>query len=150
MGNTFAMLHCHVVFGTKRRERWLRADIEERVWSYLGGIARAQGVHPVEVGGIEDHLHVLIGLPTTMAVSKAVQLLKGGSSIWLRRTFREFDAFQWQDGYGAFAVSKSLVPAVAEYVRNQREHHRSRTFQEEYLELLRQHEVIFDERYLWD
>lgn len=132
MANTYTCLHYHIIFSTKNRQRWISPDIEERLWSYLGGIAVTNGMTPLKNGGIEDHVHIVVGMPPTMAPSKAVQLLKGGSSLWIHETFPELAEFAWQEGYGAFTVSKSQLPDLIEYVKNQREHHRTRTFQEEY------------------
>jgi REP element-mobilizing transposase RayT len=101
------------------------------------------------VGGIEDHIHIVLGVPAKIAVSKAVQLLKGGSSKWIHDTFPSLAKFEWQDGYAAFTVSKSLLPRVIQYVTDQRRHHRKRSYQEEYRELLERHGIAFDERYLW-
>lgn len=128
---------------------WISPDIEERLCSYLGGIADRNGMTPLKNGGIEDHVHIVVGLPPTMALSKAVQLLEGGSSLWIHETFPELAEFAWQDGYGAFTVSKSQLPDLIEYVKNQREHHRTRTFQEEYRAFLEKHWIEYDERYLW-
>jgi putative transposase len=150
MANTYTALYYHIVFSTKHRERWLTPDIEERVWSYVGGIARENKMTALQVGGIEDHIHILLGAPPTIAPSKAAQLIKGGSSKWIHETFPNMRAFAWQDGYGAFTVSKSAVPDVIKYIQSQREHHRTTTFQEEYLLLLKSHDVEYDERYLWD
>lgn len=150
MANTFSSLHCHLVFSTKNREPWLRADIEERVWAYLGGIARENGMKPVMIGGIENHVHALLGFPPTLAVSQAVKLIKGGSSAWIKETFPGLRGFGWQDGYGAFSVSKSHVSDVTEYIRSQREHHRVKSFEEEYRAFLDKHEIPYDERYVFD
>lgn len=150
MANTYTSLHYHFVFSTKNRERWILPAVEERIWAYLAGIAVHNKMQPVQIGGIEDHVHVLLGSPAVLAPSKIAQLLKGGSSAWIHDTFANMKGFGWQDGYGAFTVSKSALPEVAAYIRAQREHHRTRTFQEEYLAFLRKHEVGFDERYLWD
>jgi putative transposase len=149
MANTYTCLLYHIIFSTKNRQRWISPDIEERLWSYLGGIAEKNGMTPLKNGGIEDHVHIVVGLPPTMAPSKAVQLLKGGSSLWIHETFPELADFAWQDGYGAFTVSKSQLPDLIEYVKNQREHHRTRTFQEEYRAFLEKHGIEYDERYLW-
>jgi putative transposase len=149
MANTYTCLHYHIIFSTKNRQRWISPDIEERLWSYLGGIADHNGMTPLKNGGIEDHVHIVVGLLPTMALSKAVQLLKGGSSLWIHDTFPELAEFAWQDGYGAFTVSKSQLPDLIEYVKNQREHHRTRTFQEEYRAFLEKHGIEYDERYLW-
>ena len=150
MANTYTALYYHVIFSTKRRQRWLTTDIEQRVWSYLGGIARDSKMTALQVGGIEDHIHILLSAPPTIAPSKAAQWIKGGSSKWIHETFPNMRAFAWQDGYGAFTVSKSAVPDVIRYIQNQLEHHRTRTFQEEYLMLLERHGVEYDVRYLWD
>ena len=120
------------------------------MWSYLGGIARENKMTALQVGGIEDHIHILLGAPPTIAPSKATQLLKGGSSKWIHETFSNMRAFAWQDGYGAFTVGKSDVPDVIKYIQTQREHHQTTTFQEEYVKFLKRHGVEYDERYLWD
>ena len=150
MANTYTSLHYHVIFSTKNREPWLRQDIEQRVWSYLGGIARENEMRALIIGGIENHVHLLLGIPPVLAVSKAVQLIKGGSSGWIKETFPGMGGFGWQDGYGAFTVSKSHIPEVDAYIRNQREHHRLKTFEEEYRAFLDKHEIQYDERYVFD
>jgi REP element-mobilizing transposase RayT len=150
MPNTFTSLHYHIIFGTKHRERWITPDIEERVWAYLGGIARENDLHPLLIGGVEDHIHILLGLPPTLTVSEALKRIKGGSSGWVKENFPACRNFAWQDGYGAFTVSKSLIPDVEAYIRGQRDHHKVKTFQEEYRAFLDKHEVKYDERYLWD
>ena len=149
MANTYTSLHYHVVFSTKNRERWIRPDIEERIWAYLGGIAKQNKMKPLQIGGIEDHVHVLLGAPPVIAPAKIAQLIKGGSSAWIQKNFPPLKGFGWQDGYSAFTVSKSEVPSVIEYIRGQREHHRTKSFQEEYRELLKRHGIEFDERYIW-
>lgn len=101
MANTYTALHYHIVFSTKNREPWLTAENEERIWKYLGGIARDKGLMALQVGGCCNHVHVLLSMPPTIAVSKAVQLLKGASSHWIHETFKDLSAFAWQDGYGA-------------------------------------------------
>lgn len=149
MANTYTSLHYHIVFSTKNRQSWIHADIEQRIWEYVGGIAKQNDMKAIQVGGIEDHLHVVLGTPPTMAVSKAVQLLKGGSSKWIHETFPQLADFEWQQGYGAFSVSRSQLPTVIQYVVSQREHHQKQTFQNEHLELLKRHEIEYDERYVW-
>jgi putative transposase len=150
MANTYTALHYHFTFSTKLRQPWIGPEIEQRIWEYLGGIARANGLKPLKIGGIEDHIHMLVGAPPTLAPSKIAQLVKGGSSVWIHETFGDLPHFAWQDGYGAFTVSKSAVPDVAAYIENQREHHRTITFQDEYRLLLVRHGIEFDEAYLWD
>ena len=149
MANTFVSLHYHIIFSTKNREPWISHDIEERVWKFLGGIARQNGMIALQVGGMPDHVHIILGLPATQTVSKAIQLLKGGSSKWIKETFPRMRGFGWQDGYGAFTVSKSNLPDVIEYVQDQREHHRVKSFQEEYPAFLIRHGIEYNERYVW-
>ena len=103
----------------------------------------------VQIGGIDDHVHLVIGIPASLAVSKAVQVIKGASSKWIHETFPELVRFQWQDGYGAFTVSKSQLNEVVHYVARQREHHKALTFQDEYKAFLQKHAIDYDERYLW-
>ena len=148
MSNTYTSLNYHIVFSTKNRELWLREDIRERLWPYLGGIARENGMKALEIGGVADHVHLLLSIPASMALSKAVQLIKGGSSHWMKETFPKVTGFAWQDGYGAFTVSQSQLDAVREYIRNQEEHHRTKSFAEEYRAFLERHQVEFDERFL--
>ena len=105
MANTYTSLHYHLVFSTKNRERWIAPDVEARIWAYLGGIASENKMHPIQIGGIEDHVHVLLGAPATLAPSKIAQLIKGGSSAWIHGTFPNLGRVAWQDGYGAFSVS---------------------------------------------
>ncbi len=150
MANTYTSFHYHLVFSTKNRERWITPEIEQRIWTYLGGIARENKMKALQIGGIEDHVHILIGAPASMAPSMIAQLLKGGSSGWIHQTFPSMKAFAWQDGYGGFSVSKSNLPEVTSYIACQRQHHREKTFQEEYLALLERHEIEFNPKYLWD
>ena len=150
MANTYTSLHYHLIFSTKGRERFLKEAIEARVWSYLGGIAKEHKLHPKLIGGFDDHVHMLIGIPPVLSVSDAVKQIKGGSSSWIKETYSECRAFAWQDGYAAFTVSKSNVPQVEEYIRSQRDHHQSRSFMEEYKAFLEKHDVEYDERYVFD
>ena len=150
MARTYTSLYYHIVFSTKHRIPHIKPELEQRVWEYIGGIARENRMSALQVGGVEDHIHVLVKAPPTLAPAKIAQLLKGGSSLWIHTQFPELRNFEWQDGYGAFTVNKSIVESVERYIRNQRDHHNNRSFQEEYLEFLKKHEVEYDEQYLWD
>ena len=150
VANTYTSLHYHIIFSTKNRQPWIRQDIEERIWSYLGGIARENDMKALTIGGIENHFHLLLGIPASLALSKAVQTIKGGSSKWIKESLPNMMGFGWQDGYAAFTVSKSLVPEIEAYVRKQREHHRRTTFEEEYRAVLDRHAIQYDNRYLFD
>ncbi len=104
----------------------------------------------VEIGGVADHVHILLSLPSTLSIAKAMQLIKGGSSKWVHETFPEHRLFGWQEKYGAFSVSVSQLDKIIEYIKHQETHHRKMTFQEEFLALLKKHLIEYDERYLWD
>ena len=125
-------------------------EIEQRVWSYLAGIARENGLKPILIGGVEDHIHMLFSMPPNIAVSEALKRIKGGSSVWIKENFPACRAFKWQDGYGAFTVSKSQIPEIETYIRTQREHHQTRLFKDEYRAFLDKHGIDYQEEYLWD
>jgi REP element-mobilizing transposase RayT len=139
----------HCVFSTKERRRLIAPELRDRLWPFLGGIARQNKMKAIEIGGVEDHVHILLSLPSTMAISKALQLMKGGSSKWIHETFPEHRLFAWQEEYGAFSVSVSQLDKTIEYSKGQEAHHRTMTFQEEFLALLKKHRIEYDERYLW-
>src|SRR5580765_1514032 len=140
----------HCVFSTKERRPLITPDLQVRLWPYLGGIAREHKMTAVEIGGVADHVHMLLSLPSSIAIAKALQLIKGGSSKWVHDTFPEHRLFRWQVKYGAFGVSVSQLDKTIAYIKNQEEHHRNMTFQEEFLALLKRHRIAFDERYLWE
>ena len=147
MANAFSQIYLHLVFSTKNRIDLISSDIEERVWAYIAGVAKAHRITPIQVGGINNHVHALVGVPTTISPAQAAQYLKGDSSKWIRAEL--IPDFGWQDGYGVFSVSKSLIPAVTKYIHNQRQHHEKQSFEDEFVELLKLHEIEYDERYLF-
>ena len=146
--HSFVSVHVHCVWSTRNRDPSLHLKLRERLWPYLGGIARENKMKALAIGGPADHVHLLVSLPATLSVAKAVQLLKGNSSKWIHETFFEMGSFEWQEGYGAFAVGVSAIGATVTYIRNQTEHHRKRTFREEFEAMLRKHEFDFDEAML--
>lgn len=150
MPNTFTNLNYHIIFSTRKREPLITPALEERVWAYLGGVAKSLGAEPMRIGGVEDHVHVLVRIPAKHSVSKVVQSLKGASSHWMNEEVMNFGHFAWQDGYAAFSVSKSNIAMVSEYIRGQREHHQTRDFKAEYISFLDKHGVEYDERYRFD
>jgi putative transposase len=142
MPQTFAANHYHIIFSTKERKP---AVVDPpRMWQYMAGIAKRVGCMPVRIGGVEDHVHLLISIPPEIAVAEAVSKLKANSSRWMGKRFA------WQRGYASFTVSASRLQAVTDYIERQPEHHKSRDFREELLTLLRKHGVEFDERYVFD
>ena len=147
MGHTYTKAHFHIVFSTKSRQELIAKSVQPRLWAYMAGICSNVGMFALAIGGIENHVHSLVELPPTMSLSKAVNLLKSNSSGWMNDQRRDF---HWQEGYGAFAVSVSNLPAVKRYVLNQQAHHRKMTFQDEYIALLEKHGVQYDRRYVFD
>lgn len=147
--HSFTSILIHCVWSTKNREPYLSLDLRNRLWPYLGGIARENKIKALVVGGVADHVHMLISLPGTISVSKALQLLKGNSSKWIHDTFpKKLRSFEWQEGYGAFSIGISATDATVRYIRNQTEHHRKRSFREEFVVMLRRHGLEYDERML--
>lgn len=149
MANTYLSLYTHIIFSSKERAPIISSEWRRRLWAYLGGIARENGMCALEIGGTADHVHALLSLPATITLAKAVQLLKGNSSKWVNETFSSPARFSWQEGYGAFSVSISHLGRTREYIRDQERHHSSRSFQQEYLAVLKKHGIEYDERYLW-
>ena len=149
MAHSYTNILIHYIFSTKNRERIITEKFQERLHPYLGGIARENNMRALAIGGVEDHVHLLVSLPPTLAVAKAIQLIKGGSSKWVHDTFPNLNKFKWQEGYGAFSVSVSKVENTIAYILEQKEHHRKKTFQEEYITFLRKHNVEYDQRFIW-
>ncbi len=139
----------HYVFSTKDRRAQLSPAIRERLFPYMAGIARGDNVTPLSVGGAEDHVHMLLSLPSVMPVAKAVQMIKGSSSKWLHDTFADVRGFAWQEGYGAFSVAISQVDETLAYIQTQEEHHRRRTFKEEFVLFLQKHGIDYDPCHVW-
>jgi REP element-mobilizing transposase RayT len=139
----------HYVFSTKDRSKIITPELKERLWPYMGGVARDNNMKALAVGGTADHIHILLSIPSTTPIAKAIQLIKGNSSKWISDTFPGLRNFAWQEGYGAFSISVSGIDETIAYIQSQDEHHRKRTFQEEFLAFLRKHNIAYDERYIW-
>jgi REP element-mobilizing transposase RayT len=138
MSHTYTCLLAHVVFSTKDRQRFIDAELALRLHPYLGGICRDLKCPALAVGGVEDHVHMLISYPPTMALANLLRDIKANSSKWIHETF-EREEFAWQPGYGGFSVSKSAEPTVEKYIFNQVEHHQQMTLQEEFAILIERH-----------
>jgi REP element-mobilizing transposase RayT len=147
---SYVSAYFHCVFSTKERRPLISPSLRERLWPFLGGIARQNQMKALEIGGVPDHVHILLSLPSTLSIAKALQLLKGGSSKWVHDTFPEHRFFNWQVKYGAFAVSVSLLDKTIHYIKTQEVHHSKMTFQEEFIAMLKKHRIAYDERHLWD
>lgn len=147
MSHTFTKHHFHIVFSTKKRQKLIAKAIRPQLWSYMVGICRNTGILALAIGGIEDHVHLLVELKPDMTVVKAVNLLKSNSSSWMKQ---QENKFSWQEGYASFSVSASNIPAVKRYVLNQESHHRKMTYEDELLTLLRKHGIEFDPKEIFD
>ena len=150
MPQSYASLHHHLIFATKNREPLITDDIQPRLFAYIGGILRAQGCALKAVGGMPDHVHLLVSLDKQVSMAETMRIVKANSSRWVHETFPTLSSFAWQAGYGAFAVSYSHLGRVKDYLERQVEHHRKVTFLEEFLAFLKRHGIEYDERYLWD
>ena len=148
--HTYTNLLTHVTFSTKDRKRFMTENLRPRFFAYAGGIVREMGGRALAVGGVEDHAHLLLLLPPSIALSDAMRTLKTNASRWVHETFPERAVFAWQDGYAAFSVSESNRDTVKAYIANQEEHHRRMTFKEELIALLGKHGIDYDEAHLWD
>jgi REP element-mobilizing transposase RayT len=147
MPSTHLSITIHLVFGTKNREPMIAAEWMGKLHAYLGGIVRGLGAAPLEIGGVADHVHLLIGIKATHRLSDVVREVKSESSRWVHEQTGGME-FAWQEGYGAFSVSPSQCNVVRDYIQNQAEHHRKLTFREEYVGFLKRAGVDYDERYV--
>ena len=146
MSHTYFQNVMHVVFSTKDRRRIIPPDIKERLCTYTAGICKRQQIFVHAVGGVEDHIHLLLQFPATITVSEAIKKIKANSSGWLAD---EIGKFAWQAGYGGFGVSKSNIPSVVKYIQTQEQHHRKMTFEQEFVALLEKHGIEYDSRYVF-
>ena len=139
----------HIVFATKYRKPTITEDVQARLYEYIGGTLRAKKGHLIEIGGVEDHVHILAGLASSLAVSDVIRDIKANSSKWMADELG-IKGFEWQKGFGAFTVSYDRVEAIGKYIRNQKEHHETKTFQEEYIDFLERHGIEFQLEYLFE
>lgn len=148
MSHTYCCSLFHCVFSTKERRKTILPEIQPRLWAYMGGIAREHQMKALGIGGIDDHVHLLLSLPSSLPVADAMREIKSNSSRWLHETcaMREFE---WQEGYGAFSIGWSQISATLQYIARQEEHHRKRDFQAEFLAFLKKHRIEYDPRYIW-
>lgn len=150
MPQSLAKIYLHLIFSTKHRERVLEDDIRPDLHAYMGGTLKGLGSMPLEINSEPDHAHLLFLMSRTHTVSDVVGGVKKSATDWLREQDTGYAGFHWQAGFGIFSVSASNVDQVRRYIRNQREHHRKQTFQEEFRLFLEKYEVEYDERYVWD
>lgn len=150
MGQSLVKNYLHIVFSTKLRQPLILPEVEDSLFRYLGGVCRNLDSPSLVVGGYMDHIHILCLLSKKITLAKFMEELKIESSKWMKLQSPLLWNFYWQDGYGAFSVNPAQVDIVIRYIKNQRQHHQRKTFQDEYRAFLKKYKVDYDERYVWD
>ena len=150
MPQSIAFNYIHITFSTKDRYPFIDEKIEQELFQYIGGICKNIECNPVKIGGYKDHIHILCVLSRKIALMKLIEEVKSHSSKWIKTKGEKYQSFYWQRGYGSFSVNPAEIDVVVRYIENQAEHHRKKTFQEEYLAFIKKYKVEYDERYLWD
>ena len=150
MGSSLVKIDVHLIFHIKKTSSRLQQNDFERIWLYIGGIIRNLGGVVVQIGGVSDHIHILSSLPKNMSIADFVRTIKVDSTKWIKTIDDNYQSFAWQNGYGAFSVSSSIIPKVMKYIKTQQEHHRSKTFEEEYRTILDAYGINYDERYVFN
>ena len=150
MGQSLVKNYVHIIFSTKHREPLILPQIEDELYKYLGGICKQMECTSIRIGGYLDHVHILCMLSKKIALMKLLEEMKSHSSKWMKTKGIMFKNFYWQNGYGAFSVNPAQVDWVIAYIENQKEHHKKKTFQNEYKAFLTRYQVEYDERYIWD
>lgn len=148
--STFSQIYIQIVFAVKWRQNLIQTTWEDELYKYITGIIIAKGQKLIAINGVSDHIHILIGMKPTCHLSDLVREVKKASTKFITESGFVNGKFQWQTGFGAFSYSQSALDNVYKYVMNQKEHHRKKTFRDEYLEFLNVYEVSFDEKYLFD
>jgi putative transposase len=147
MSHTYHKLLYHLVWSTANREPTIQSEFEDQLHHFIGGAFKTKKCIPLLVGEMPDHIHAFVAIPPHMAIAEVIRNVKVGSTKWIKQNIPY--NFAWQEGYGAFSVSTSNKQAVLDYVKNQKEHHKQKSFKDEFLGLLNKHEIEFDEKYLW-
>ncbi|MDR6966317.1 REP element-mobilizing transposase RayT [Flavobacterium arsenatis] len=150
MPQSLSYNYIHLVFSTKNREHSIHPDIEQKLYEYMGGICKNLESTAIQIGGHTDHIHILFLLSKKITLIKFVEEVKKSSSKWIKTQGSQYANFYWQGGYGAFSVNPKQIEIVKQYILNQKEHHSKKTFQQEYLKFLKDYDVDYDERYVWD
>jgi putative transposase len=150
LAHTFTHLLTHIIFSTKDRRPLLAPEIRDQLYPYLGGIFRELGATLLDRNATDNHIHLLVSLPQDKALSDIMRTIKTNSSRWIHETFNQHQSFSWQIGYGAFSVSESSRQEVIKYIAAQEEHHRTITFEEEFVTFLKKHHIQYDPKYIWE
>ncbi|MFA6714188.1 MAG: IS200/IS605 family transposase [Victivallales bacterium] len=150
MGHTYASLHYHIVFSTKHRIGTISPELKSPLYAYIAKVINSEYGFAKKINGTDDHIHILADLKPRFTLSDILRTIKSNSSKWINGNFLSNGGFGWQEGYGAFSVSKSSIPEALNYIVEQERHHKKMSFQEEFIKLLQKHEIKYDEKYLWD
>jgi putative transposase len=149
MANTYTQIHIQLVFAVQNRISLIQSGWKDELYKYITGIVQGNSHKMLAINGMPDHLHILFGMRPVQSLSDLLKQIKGDSSEWINQRGFVAGKFNWQDGYGAFSYSKKDLPRVIDYIKNQETHHKKKTFRQEYLDLLKIHEVSYDERYIF-
>jgi len=149
MSDTFTQIHLHCVFAVKYRQALISKSWQERLHKYIIGIVNNSGHQVLSINSMPDHIHLFFGMRPRQSLSELMQFVKGDSSEWINKERFVSGKFRWQEGYGAFSYKKSDVDMVVKYILNQQEHHRKKTFLEEYRELLKEFEINFEDQHIF-
>jgi REP element-mobilizing transposase RayT len=149
MANSYLQVYIHYIFSTKNRKPLIKPEFEKKLFAYIGGIGRKMKTPVLVCGGMPDHIHLVVSLSGTKSVSKTIQEIKSNSSKWINENHVTQQKFAWQRGYGAFSLGQSGLKNATRYIQNQKEHHKHKTFKEEYIEFLERYKIEYDEQYVW-
>jgi len=149
MANTYTQIHIHAVFAVRNRECLIKKEWKVELYKYMTAIIQNNNHKVLVINGVEDHVHILFGMRPTQALSELMQMIKGDSSKWINQNKLTTFKLSWQEGFGAFSYSKSHIGNVVNYINNQEQHHKKKSFHEEYMEMLKKYEVDFDPNYIF-
>ncbi|RLD49724.1 MAG: IS200/IS605 family transposase [Bacteroidetes bacterium] len=150
MPQSLSKVYVHITFSTKNRENRIDDKIETPLFEYIGGICKQMECNPIKVGGHQNHIHILCLLSRKVAQMTLLENVKKSSSKWVKTQGDEYSNFYWQDGYGIFSINPTEIDVVEEYIKNLKEHHKKKSFQDEFRAFLKKYNVDYDERYVWD
>ena len=150
MANTYTQMYIQIVFAVKRRQNLIQKNWKDELHKYICGIVNGKGQKVYAIGGVEDHIHILVSIKPNISISDLVRDIKANSSKWINENEFVRGKFQWQEGFGAFSYAQSQLDNVIAYINNQEQHHQKKTFKDEYLTLLQKFNIEYDEKYLFD
>ncbi|MBN2603417.1 MAG: IS200/IS605 family transposase [Candidatus Thermoplasmatota archaeon] len=150
MSQSLSNVLTHIVFSTKKRQSWLHKEICKELYPYINTILKNNACHVYQIGGMTDHIHIVCALGKTISISKLIEEIKKSTSKWIKTKDKKFADFYWQNGYGIFSISTTHLQALKFYVANQEKHHKTKSFQDEFIRLLQKNDIAYNAQYLWD